>query len=230
MDQIFDFCIIITTYNRSEMLKNLLDQINTQKKDYKLKIIILDDGSTEKYDLSDDHTYIKIFPNMGKKRFWKIINTSFKIVKNVTSKYFIYLQDDVTIVDNFFETLVNRYESINDGRKMALSFLSDYRITKPNWTGFNPIQMGEVVKTQWVELHFICEKKFFDVINYAMEPIPISRWDRDPNLSSGVGWQLSTRLHKKGFGLYHTNDTLVGHGNHESQMNKTERMINKLVI
>jgi hypothetical protein len=87
-----------------------------------------------------------------------------------------------------------------------------------------------VIKTQWVELHFICEKKFFDTLNYMVEPIPQSRWDRNPNLSSGVGWQLSNRLHNLGKGMYHTKLTMVSHGDHESQMNKLERKKNKLIV
>ena len=43
----YDFCILITTFNRGEMLKDLLNQINNEKRDYKIKIIVIDDGSTD---------------------------------------------------------------------------------------------------------------------------------------------------------------------------------------
>jgi glycosyltransferase involved in cell wall biosynthesis len=116
-----DFCILITTHNRPNMLSDLITQINNQKKDYKVKIIVIDDGSDEKYELPKDVKYVKYYPNMGKKRFWKIIDSSFKYVKNINSKYYIYIQDDVKIVDNFFEDLVKNYETIEDNDKICLS-------------------------------------------------------------------------------------------------------------
>jgi glycosyltransferase involved in cell wall biosynthesis len=226
----FDFCILITTHNRPVMLKELIGQIINQKKDYKIKIIVIDDASSEKSELTNEITYIQYYPNMGKKRFWKIIDTSFKYLKGIDSKYYIYLQDDVKIVDNFFEGLVENYESIQDDNKICLSFLTDYRTKSSNWTNYNPRERGNVIKTQWVELHFICEKKFFEELNYIVEPIPLSRWKKDPNLSSGVGWQLSLRLHNMGKSMYHTKKTFVTHGDHESQMNKYERKNNKLIV
>jgi len=230
MNKKYDFCVIITTYNRPKMLLELLTKIENEKKHFEILVLIFDDCSTEKYELPRTNIKkITMSSNMGKKKFWKIIDTSFKTIKNIKSKYFIYLQDDVSIIENFFSNLVNQYEEINDDKKITLSFLTDQRITKPNWTKINPINIGNVVKTQWVELHFICEKKFFEHLDYKLEPIPLSRWENNPNLSSGVGCQLSNRLNKKGLGMYHTKKTLVTHGDHESYMNKHERKINKLI-
>ena len=226
----FDVCILITTHNRPDMLSELINQIRTQKNDFKIKIIVIDDGSSEIYDIPSDVKFIKYYPNMGKKKFWKVIDSSFKYIKNINSKYYVYLQDDVKITDNFFNGLVDKYENIDDDSKICLSFLTDHRVNSSNWTNYTPRERGEVIKTQWVELHFICEKKFFETLNYSIEPILPSRWDRNPNLSSGVGWQLSIRLHNLGKGMYHTKNTFVTHGNHESQMNKLERKKNKLIV
>jgi len=63
-----------------------------------------------------------------------------------------------------------------------------------------------------------------------MEPIKPTRWDTNPLLSSGVGWQMSLRLHNKGYGMYHTKESFVSHGDHESKMNKQERVKNKLIV
>lgn len=230
MNEEFDFCVIVTTYNRSDMLIRLIKQIQEQKENLKIKIIVFDDGSSQEYQLPDDVLYIKVFPNRGKKLFWKIIDSTFKVVKNVNSKYYIYLQDDVEIKDNFFSDLVNIYSNIDDKNKLSLSFLTDHRVLSPNWTNYKPKILNEIIKTQWVELHFICERKFFDVLEYKIDPIPLSRWKNNPNLSSGVGWQLSVRIHSLGYGMYHTKETFVRHGEHESKMNKNERLINKLIV
>jgi hypothetical protein len=66
--------------------------------------------------------------------------------------------------------------------------------------------LGDIIKTQWVELHFICEKPFLETLEYKIEPIPTNRWDNDPNLSSGVGWQITNRLFDNGLNMYHPKD------------------------
>ena len=113
MDQIYDFCILITTYNRPEFLKVLLNDINNQKKDYKVLVAVFNDGSTVDYDLNGyDVKKIDISPNMGKKKYFNVINKTFEFVKSVQSKYFIYLPDDVRLVNNFFNETKKVYESI----------------------------------------------------------------------------------------------------------------------
>jgi glycosyltransferase involved in cell wall biosynthesis len=230
MNEIFDFCIVITTYNRVEPLFNLLNQIENQKKNYKIKLFIFDDNSDEKYDVSKfNATKINIFPNRGKRNFWLTIDQSFKTIKNIDSRYYLYLQDDLILTENFFEKVVYMYENLKDEKKICLEFRTDDRTTRTNWSKINPTIMGDYIKTQWVELDFICEKKFFEVLNYKMDPIPKDRWDKDPNLSSGVGYQLTIRLLEMGYNLFHTKNTLVTHGKYESIMNINERKKNKLV-
>lgn len=230
MNEVLDFCIIITTYNRPQMLSSLIHQIKNQTKDKKIKIYVLDDNSLKKLTFNDSNiTFINFYPNRGKKLFWQIINVAFNLVKNIQSKYFIFLQDDQVLVENFFKIVVDKYMNLLDERKICLEFRTDERTTRPNWSNFKPIEIGDYIKTQWVELDFICEKKFFEVLNYEILPVNKNRWKKNPNLSSGVGQQLTNRLNSLGLNMYHTKNTLVRHGNHKSEMNEIERNINKLI-
>jgi len=229
MDEVLDFCIVITTYNRPTKLYSLLKSIYQSKKDYNIKIFVFDDNSTEVYERNKiDETFIKMYPNRGKFKFWEIINTTFKTIKNINSKYFVFLQDDLKLTDNFLENIKNKYESLNDEKKICLEFRTDNRVLSPNWTNVNPQNQGEYIKTQWTELDFICEKKFFEVLEYKINPIPMSRWKQDKNLSSGVGSQLSQRLLSLGYNMYHTTESLVIHDGEDSKMNIEERILNKL--
>ena len=64
----YDFCVIITTYNREEMLKNLLDDI-FKNTNYKILVTIFDDGSKDSYNLEGyDVKYIKYIKNNGLKK------------------------------------------------------------------------------------------------------------------------------------------------------------------
>lgn len=230
MNEIYDFCIIITTYNRPEFLKKLLDDINLNKKDYKVLIAIFNDGSNVEYDLRGyDVKKIDIYPNMGKKRYFNVINKTFDFVKTVESKYFIYLPDDVRLVNNFFNETKRIYDSIDSRKKICLSILSDDRVHRENWGYPKGIDLGEFYKTQWNDLCFISEKKFFEELDYKINDIPSTRWVKNPNLSSGVGHQITDRLNKKRFFLYHTKKSMVFHGDHESKMNYKERLKTKII-
>jgi glycosyltransferase involved in cell wall biosynthesis len=230
MNEKLDFFIVITTFNRPKMLYSLLDQIEKQTKDKKIKILLLNDCSTEKYELSNyDLIKINFCPNKGKKLFWEIIDLSFKVCKKIDSKYFVYLQDDLKLCDNFFNELKNKYENIKDDKKISLEFRTDNRTERPNWNNFEPQIVGDYIHSNWVELDFICEKKFFDVLEYKINEISKNRWDNNPNLSSGVGQQLTQRLLNLGFNMYHTKKSFVEHGDHQSKMNEEERKITKLI-
>jgi len=226
----YDFCVLITTYNRPEKLYNLLDDIEFNKKNYKILVVVFDDGSTEKLDLSNrDVVKIGMFPNMGKRKYYVTFNATFSFVKNVNSKYFIYLPDDVSLVNGFFEESKRIYDSITSTKKICLSILTDDRVNRSHWGYSNPKDFGDFLQTQWNDLCFICEKKFFESLNYRLDKINESRWINNPNISSGVGHQITQRLNSGGKYLYHVKNSLVNHGNHESKMNKIEREKNKLI-
>ena len=224
MDSNYDFCILITTYNRGNMLYDLINQIEKQKGNQKVLIVVFDDGSSQNYNFENPNIkYIKFFPNQGKKKYWKIINTMFGYVKNINSKYFIQIPDDIQIIDNFLQTAASQYEKISDPNKICLSILTDGRVYRHNWTSYNSVDLGDHIKTQWNDLCYISTKEFFKELNFKIDEIPMSRWNKNPNLSSGVGQQISTKLHKKNKSMYHTKTSLVIHGDHESKMNFHER-------
>lgn len=230
MDFDYDFCVIITTFNRQEMLKNLLNQIS-EYKDFKIKTIVFDDCTNPVLNI-DEFNAIKITytKNKGKKGFWKIISDTYKVCKKINSKYYIYLQDDASLKDDFFSESVRIYEKINDPLKISLNTrIVESQRGVPNWTNFQPIEYDEYYKTQWTELFFICERKFFEVLNFKVNPIPSNRWDLDPNLSSGVGDQISTRLYQMGLNQYQVKNSLVIHGDHVSTMHADLRKGEKLI-
>lgn len=229
----YDFCIVISTFNRSNMLKSLLSDIFSECGDYKLHIVIFDDGSY--YDYSPivemyNVKYIKYITNNGKKGYWKLIDDSFKYCKSIKSKYFIYLPDDVGLKNGFFDESVRIFEKIDDRDKMCLNLLMDEtRRGRTNWTGFNPIEYDEYYMTQWCDLCFISKKEMLTELKYQITEISSSRWDNNPDLGSGVGQQISTRLLNNKKNMYHVINTLVTHDDHDSVMNYNNRNTIKLI-
>lgn len=228
----YDFCVIITTFNREKMLKVLLDDIFKCKK-YKILVTIFDDGSVEPYDLSNyDVKYIKYVKNNGLKKLWKVIDDTFKYCKNIQSKYYVYLQDDLRLKDDFFEKSVTIFESIPDDKKISLvTLLIDSQKNQPKWTGISPTEFDEYYKCQWCELIFICKYNFFQTLEFKMNPINPLRWEKNPNSSSGVGRQISQRLLSLECNMYQVKNTLASHGDHESkllpELRKNEKLITK---
>lgn len=225
----YDFCIVITTYNRANMLHSLLNQIENLKNHYKILVLIFDDAGTQKIETNKSYQKkISLYPNNGKRKYYNIINSTFSTLKGIQSEYYIYLPDDVLLVDNFFDETKRIYETINFSDKICLSILTDGRINRTNWTNFKSVDYGEYYKTQWNDLCFIAKRNFFEKLNFNIQPISPNRWRTDSNLSSGVGQQISLRLNNLGLGMYHTKKSLVIHGDHESKMNYHERKVTSL--
>lgn len=227
----YDYCIVITTYNRRQMLKTLLQDVFNNCKNKKVKVVVFDDASDFYLDVDKhDVQLIRYHKNNGKTNFWKVIEDTFKYVKNINARYYFYLQDDVRLVDNFFERSTEIYEKIDDHKKISLGTLMvESQRNTPKWTNFVPENHGDYYKTQWCELFFVAERKFFEALEYKMNPISTDRWKNRPNLGSGVGEQISHRLLGLGYNMYHVVNSLAEHGDHESAMNTSDRKTVKLI-
>jgi len=228
----YDFCVIITTYNREVMLKSLLKDIFKQKKEYKILVLVFDDGSFPEYDLSEfDVKYIRFHKNNGKQNFWKVCDFIFKYCKNISTEKFIFIGDDMRLCPNFFDKAKKQYDNIPDENKICLAlFITERQKANKNWTNFVPIEFKNYYQTQWNDVNFIADKRFFEVLDFTINPINPRRFDNNSNISSGVGQQISLRLHKLNYSMFHIKKSLISHGDHISLMNPDERKQNKLII
>lgn len=212
--------VLINTYNRPEQLNELLTSIKFAKPaGCELDISVFNDGSTEKYDMgyirkNNGNAKFYIFKeNHGKKRYWELINYGLSQLKKDYDYYFM-LPDDDTVSSDFFTKAIEIWEAITDKNKICLSvnLLKD-RLNKSCWTGVMPVlktfDKAEVYLTQWNDLCFMSTRKFFETLDWLINPISESRWDGNPNLSSGVGEQISIRLLNKGWNMYHVSSSLV---------------------
>lgn len=209
--------VLITTYNRPELLDRLLEQIPSW-----CNVSVYDDGSTRPYTLPDN-IYTKC-AHHGKTNYWKLVNRIFSEIPE--DDHYIMLPDDVTLEDNFFEKAVKLWENLEDKHKICLSLLLDKSwIGKPNWTNYphRTIIYKNIsyYRTQWVDMCFIAGPEFFRVLG-GIHPIPKKRWDDNKYLGSGVGQQISMRLYKR-HNLYQVTESLVHHGDHVSMMNRMAR-------
>jgi len=232
----YDIHVIINTYNRPHMLDLLLSDIEKNKSNYSVMVNIYDDGSEANYTKvlnKYDNINYKKYGNHGKKRYWELVNKSFYDAKYSNAKYFYKFDDDVKLVDDFFNKTIKIWNKIDDEKKICLNpLLDDLRKGQTVWGGTPKIvKFGnfKIWNSDWVDMMFMCEKNFFKSLDFEIQKISTSRWKKDPKKSSGVGVQISNRLRGQNLGMYQVCDSLIIHGDHDSAMNdelrKTEPII-----
>jgi glycosyltransferase involved in cell wall biosynthesis len=227
----YEYHIIITTYNRPESCEKLIRQIQKQLKGTPYSIHVFDDFSRIKPKIPKDRRikYFRFSYNHGKQNYWKVVNFAFKQIPQ--SQYYFMLPDDIELKDNFFERAISKWKSIKDKDKVSLELmLNKERVGKKNWTDFLPqkVKCGNYLlwNTQWTDLCFVAERKFFDLVGtICVNP---KRWKRNNLLSSGVGENISKRLHFQNYNMYAVTISLCLHDDLPSQMNPQERMVNKM--
>ncbi len=221
--------VLITTYNRPDKLLSLLSDIDREGG---AEVYVYDDGSTEDYEpilyksKKVKVHYFKFKKNHGKQEYWKVINKVFDDVRRIEGDYFYMLPDDVRLVEGFFEKSKQLWKTLDN--PICLSTLMDEgRRGVKNWTNITPQDLGDVIRTQWNDLCFMCEKTFFEALDYRINDINSSRFT-DPNISSGVGQQVSQRLYRS-WNMYHVKQSLVIHSNGTSVMHPNTRIKEPLI-
>ena len=122
----------ITTYKRPNELKTLLQQL----KKYDVDVQVWDDDPNG--EQIKQVNYNKFCFNHGKFLLWLKFQKIFNKLKKTEYDYYIFLPDDVVLLDNFINETVNTWKSIQDEKKICLSLLVDKRLRRENWTGFFP--------------------------------------------------------------------------------------------
>ncbi len=234
--------ILITTFKRPGMLLSLLHQINCQRANHELAVICVHDGPSSGYE--ETQKYLKKnFQNtlyctqdhFGKSHYYRVINVLYEIAKSEHEKkkfdYLIQVPDDISLADNFFEKAVRQFENIQDSQKICLNLLNDGR-KQPGWTHQEPKEVKfshtPYILSQWVDMCFLSTARFFEVLDWRILRID-QFWASNPNLSSGVGMQISQRLFNDGNNLYQVKKALVSHGSHDSVMHPEHRKLNPLI-
>jgi hypothetical protein len=165
--------------------------------------------------------------NHGKASYWLLCTYAMNEIRNNPNyDYYIKFDDDGRLEERFFERCINIWKAIRDSKKICLNFRLDSREGKRVWTNIRPIRRTfngvDVYKSQWVDMDFFTTYTMFKRLDFFINP-PDSKRLRNPLSSSGCGRDLSLRLHRMGYHLYLTTESLVRHDDHQSMMNPKER-------
>ena len=212
------------------MLVSLLSEIDKYFKNSKhqVQVVIHDDDSGYPDKLVEaikgKATYNLYQPNYGKQKHWRIWNNDLEECRECTdTDLFIFIPDDVSDVSfgkiiHSAENLKNHeyfYNIINDGRTMS-------------WNQLPPQLEDDKIKIFFTDCAFFTNYKTLKRLGFYINSINERRFKR-PNISSGVGQQLTNRLNACKIDIFHPYESLAFHGEHDSVMNAEERKRNPLV-
>lgn len=205
----YDLVIMITTYNRPAPLQRLLADLIADAGEWRVLCRIYNDASSQPYPALPPSTdnfqieYTMMPEHHGKTGYWRLINRMWRDLRPVRARYYLQLPDDVRLKPGFLAHAIATYEAISDPAKRALNVYLDHsRIGKPCWSRQLPRieRFGEhsVFQTGWIDMNYLADQRFFAELDYHIQPIPATRWQHNPRLSSGAGAQISRRLGYRG--------------------------------
>lgn len=233
-EKIRDIAIIIYTYDRYQILVNLLNSIQKNlPDDLKVKVYIFDDCSPQKQIYhSEDYDYeiqYHRFPkNNGRFKFYELFRFIFKFMKKRKFKYFFFLNDDEEFVDDGINKAISLWHSIKDPKKIAMNIRYD-RKPFSKWVPKTPVDYNQDLwKAYWIDTSFMCQYNFIKMFNFDIDKKDFFRIVKTQKYSSGVGRYLSVKVDENKLNLYLVKSSIMKHLSIESKMNPEERKVHKL--
>lgn len=212
--------ITIYSYEREEMLRNLIEEIKVfSASGYDVTYNIIDDGSSFNH-FDNFHQ----FKHGGKPLFWERWDYGLRQAELEVADMYLFIPSDYSKID--FKGIIKRhlnhnhlayaYNVINDGRTFC-------------WNMVRPINIDEhTLKVGFTDCGFFCNRQALDRLGYYVSPVNPLRFVDNPAISSGVGQQLTQRMRKMNVNMYLPKKSYAYHGDHPSTMHKEEREKNPL--
>lgn len=173
--------------------------------------LVLNDGQrlTTRSTLNCVHT--------GKKGFWKKWDLALRTAEHIDTDFYLFIPDDFENVD--YERISKFHEAHKD-KPYFCNVINDGRTQQ--WVRFNEQPYNnEFTRIGFVDCGFFCNRSALQKIGFNMTPIDTSRMAGIT--SSGVGMQLTRRIHQTGIPIYKPIKSMAYHGDHESVMHPEER-------
>ena len=220
---------VILTYNRKEMLYNLVSELKGKGHD----IVIFDDGSqwSKKFpsDLVDSKTKFITNAHGGKINFWKQWQRAWKYINEKQKhEYICFMPDDIYNVQiKAIEALTqqgwnNLHFAINLSNSGARYRWGKWSTGQKDFTIDNML----IQECGYVDGLFLTNRA--TIQDVTIDAIPAFWFDR-PDKSSGVGYQLSMKFRNLGVKMMIPEYSYCYHGDHESVMHKKHRIAVPLI-
>lgn len=182
--------------------------------------IVMDDGS----DFAPTHPNTIRFAHGGKSQFWKTWKAMFTICKHSSATHFIFSPDDFLFMD---VKRITELHQTHNCRPYVYNIITDDRTH--SWNKIMPLKFDDDTETVgFTDCGFFCNRSALELLNFTITRIH-PRFFKRKNSSSGVGYQLTTRLNKKGVTIFRPIKSLAFHGDHHSRMHPEVRKNNPII-
>lgn len=224
--------VLITTFDRPGLLKNLLGDLIVEKQKHKtLHVSVYDDNSTKDYSEIEEILSAQGWDwwsaevNHGRVRYCDLVSKMFEDQRTARGP-FIFLADDLRLADDFITRTKQQWASIKDKNKRTLRLtVAEERAAKTSWTGVLPkdVEGTDIQDVGFFDGAAYFTKQFLKDISFQI-PKGIPARFRTPGMSSGMGWAVSTFMHARKRKMYRVKTSLVSHVAAKSQMHLEERL------
>lgn len=219
----FDVVFCVSSFNRYEKIKRILEQIFSQETKYTFKFILMNDGSTDKrYEdlkyIFPDILYLKNSIAGGKVNYWKTINIIWQKAKEFNTYGIIQLDDDFILCNNFLNILLDTFFKVKEKN-------NNYMVFGFHIYGFNK---NEPIHPHWFDENermidggMLIDIQFMEMIDYKFDKIE----NRVTLRTSSFTWvRLKERIIEFGVRVYRFKNSLVWHtGNEDSKLHPNVR-------
>jgi hypothetical protein len=207
----------IPTYNRPELLFDLLKDLVRESKEHSVVVSVFDDGSTEDYSecklLLSEHGWTwHQLEHCGKGGYWKLIDHAHKTLRESAANWFVQLADDFRLCRHFLTRCTESWSSIEDNKKICLNVLCDKsRLNTPCWSGIYPERVNkDVRKIGWVDGAHFSSRGYYELLKWSCrEPLGYSK--RGNKTGSGVYWAITQDILNAKKNMYQVARSLVVH-------------------
>lgn len=203
--------VIIFSYNRREMLADLLYELDGQD------VWVIDDGSDIKDFPSHPGQDILRTGHEGKRGFWKKWVMARQIALGSNHDHFLFIPDDVSNLD------LDTIQAVNnqgwDDHLYAINVINCGR--KNCWgqwyTGQQDFELNNKTffEVGFVDCGFLTNRHTMKHVDVDQVP---DKWFSRPDISSGVGKQMTETMRSVGVKMMMVEEGLCYHGDHESKM------------
>lgn len=209
--------VVVCTHQRPDRMLWLLRDLSRQRVCPAFIVHVVDDASLADY--APVRAFIAAFPGWtyqrtsaphGREGYAILQSEVFAWLRErmAADDYLLRLDDDHRILPDCIAQAWWLWHSIDDPRKATLAlWRATSQLGNIGWTDFEPVPLGEVVQTQWVDQTYLAPRSTMDALEWRMDPIRRCRATR----GSGTGAQMSRRLVDAGRTLYHTDRSMVWH-------------------
>jgi hypothetical protein len=210
-----DVVICITSYNRYDNVKSLVNQILTQGSKYTYQMLLINDASkddryTNFNNYSEKLTYIHKSINGGKNGYYQTINKLWELIPHHEPEYVIQTDDDFILCDNFLDTLIDEFKNERGNNDKLYSLC-------PHLYSFNKVSNNEKfwTDTKSVDGIAIMTLDVLKNINYKLiNPGNVN----NPGVSVGIWQQISKSIKNLNGFSKRTLNSLVYHDNSGGSM------------